>query len=110
MKKCLLSASVAVGLLSFTSPAYADSITPDDLSPVPASVQTVVPPCVSSTHEGDSVSVFNTCEFELRVKVLVAHGPDSSCHTLAPYQSFSFDIEGFPWDPMDPQFDGLERC
>lgn len=43
---------------------------------------TPAPPCVNAVGEKGFIQVYNNCGFDVRVKVVMAFGPDSACHVV----------------------------
>jgi hypothetical protein len=66
------------------------------------------PRCVTATEDTglltDTVHVWNGCAFNVRVKVLVAFGPDSACTNVMSSTGFTHSY------PSIGRFDGLEAC
>lgn len=42
----------------------------------------LAPACVNAVREWGFVQVYNNCGFDIRVKVVLAFGPDSACHVV----------------------------
>jgi hypothetical protein len=71
------------------------------------------PGCVDASviSGGDygTVQVVNNCGTTQRVKVLIAHGPDSECFIIGPADTRRHVIDDHP-GPGRPRFDGLRAC
>jgi hypothetical protein len=103
----------ALALTAATLAMGAAALVASTVSPAPASAeevgtQALAPPCVTvSLRTGFLVEyedVRNLCGRVYRVKVIVAWGPDSACHTL-------YDGQGFTHTHgVAGRFDRLELC
>ncbi|WAE71035.1 hypothetical protein OUQ99_17520 [Streptomonospora nanhaiensis] len=93
------SALAAAGLLAWSTPAAA-ATAPQAAAAVPNCVTT----SLNDSGATDYLTVYNDCDDNLRIKVLLAYGPDFSCTTIAANGQMSYQ---WPWPS---RFDGLQEC
>ncbi|WP_257161910.1 hypothetical protein [Corynebacterium cystitidis] len=47
-----------------------------------ANAANLAPTCINAVEEWGFIQVYNRCGFDIRVKVVMAFGPDSPCHIV----------------------------
>lgn len=97
-----VAAMATLGSFGFAAPAAA--------APTGAVSEQLAPPprCVTAIEDTgvftDTLIVDNNCNFNVRVKVFVAFGPDSACTNVLAGESFEHSYASVG------RFDGLQSC
>jgi hypothetical protein len=107
MRRMLMATVVAaLVVLALAIPASARPAGPDSADT--AAVASTVPVCVTTALEDsgyrDYLTVFNGCNYAVRVKVVLAYKQDFPCYTIG-----ADSVRHYTWT-YPGRFDGLVGC